>query len=137
MSALPHKPVKAFGLGIVLWLTGFVWGSIVFMNPALHLAPIPYVSSNPAISLPILVMWFFLCIVMTRYYLGDAIDKRAEGLKLGVTLAAVNVMLDLIVLVFLLKTGFRFFVSLSVWIAYTMLLLVPWYVGKKMSASRM
>jgi hypothetical protein len=48
---MPQKRFKAFGLAVLIWLVGFVWGSIVFMTPTLKATqPIPYISSNPAIS---------------------------------------------------------------------------------------
>lgn len=50
---MPQKLFKALGFAILIWIIGFVWGSIVLMTPALrNVAPIPYVSRNPAISFP-------------------------------------------------------------------------------------
>ena len=41
---------KALGFAILIWIIGFVWGSVVFMTPPLKATPaIPYVSANPAI----------------------------------------------------------------------------------------
>jgi hypothetical protein len=51
-------------------------------------------------------------------------------LKLGLTFTSVNIVLDLIVLVFLLSAGFGYFLSLSVLSAYLMLTLVPWLTGR-------
>jgi hypothetical protein len=52
---MPFRIGKALIYAILLWVIGFVWGSIVFMTPALKtVSAIPYVSSNPAISFPIL-----------------------------------------------------------------------------------
>ena len=49
---MPYRFFKALGFAILIWIVGFVWGSIVFMTPALkNVAGIPYISSNPAISL--------------------------------------------------------------------------------------
>ena len=42
---MPQKPFKAIGFAVLIWIVGFVWGSIVFMTPALKAtAPIPYIS---------------------------------------------------------------------------------------------
>jgi len=128
---MPYKIGKALGYAVLLWVIGFIWGSIVFMTPTLKRTPaIPYISSNPAISFPILITWPFLTYVLAKNYLKAAGDKVSEGLKLGVTCSLVNVLLDLVVLVVLLKAGFGYFISLTVWLGYFMLLLIPWMVGK-------
>jgi hypothetical protein len=124
---------KALGFAILIWLTGFIWGSIVFMTPVLKsVAPIPYVSGNPAISFPLLVLWPALVYLLARNFLKGATDKPAQGLKLGLVFLIVNFCLDLVVLVFLLKTGFGYFASLTVWIAYGLLLILPWIVGRSL-----
>ena len=130
---MPHKIGKALAYAILLWIIGFVWGSIVFMTPALKASPIPYVSSNPAISFPILIMWLIISYLLAKNYLKDADDKVAEGLKLGLTFAVVNAILDLVVLVLLLKAGFGYFASLTVWLAYSMLLIIPWLTGRALA----
>jgi hypothetical protein len=130
---VPYKPVKAILYAVLLWVTGFIWGSVVFMTPALKaVAPIPYISSNPAISFPILIVWIFLTWVLAKNYLKGADDKPAEGLKFGIVLAVTNFLLDLIVLVILLKTGGKYFASASVLLAYTLLIVIPWLVGRSM-----
>ena len=124
---------KALGFAILIWVTGFIWGSIVFMTPALKsVPPIPYVSSNPAISFPLLVLWPVLVYLLARSFLKPAAEKPSQGLKLGLIFSAVNLLLDLVVLVFLLKAGFSYFASLTVWIAYGLLLVLPRMVGRSM-----
>lgn len=131
MASLPFKPGRAIAYAILIWVLGFVWGSIVFMTPKLKaVSPIPFVSSNPAISFPILLIWTAVTPLIARTYLRNAPDKSAEGLKLGLTLAGINFLLDLFILVFLLKAGFRYFASASVWLAYASLVLIPWITGK-------
>ena len=134
---MPHKPVKAFVYALLIWVVGFIWGSIVFMTPTLRAAtaPIPYVSSNPAISFPILLFWTVLTLLLARSYLKAAPDKESEGLRLGLMLAIVNFVLDLIVLVFLLKAGFIYFASASVWFAYATLIVIPWLTGRTLERS--
>jgi len=130
---MPFKIGKALIYAVLLWTIGFVWGSIVFMTPALKtVAAIPYVSSNPAISFPILIIWLIVTYLLAKSYLKAAGDKAAEGLKLGITFSVVNLALDLLVLVLLLKAGFGYFVSLTVWLGYFMLLIIPWVAGRSL-----
>jgi len=127
---------KAIGYAVLIWVMGFAWGSIVFMNPSMHVSPIPYVSTNPAISLPILVIWFLLTYVLARNFLKDSTNPEAFGRKLGLIFSEVNFILDLIVLVFLLKAGIGYFAALSIWVAYTMLFLMPWLIGRSLAKAR-
>ena len=132
---MPIKTIKALVYALLIWIVGFVWGSIVFMTPALKsVAAIPYVSKNPAISFPILLIWLVLTYVLAGSYLKSVSNKGDEGLKLGVTFSIVNFILDLVVLVFLLKTGFGYFISLTVWSGYLMLLIIPWLKGRQAEA---
>ena len=106
------------------------------MTPALKATPpIPYISSNPAISFPILLIWTVLALLLARNYLKGAPDQAREGLRLGIMFTLVNFVLDLVVLVFLLKTGFKYFVSGSVWFAYATLILIPWITGRTLEKS--
>ena len=130
---MPFKIGKALIYAVLLWTIGFVWGSIVFMTPALKtVAAIPYVSSNPAISFPILIIWLIVTYLLAKSYLKAAGDKAAEGLKLGIMFSVVNLALDLLVLVLLLKAGFGYFVSLTVWLGYFMLFMIPWVAGRSL-----
>lgn len=134
---MPFRIGKALSYAVLLWITGFVWGSIVFMTPALKSVPaIPYVSRNPAISFPILIVWLILTYLLAKSYLRAADDKVGEGLKIGILFSVVNVFLDLVVLVLLLKAGFDYFISLTVWVAYLMLLTIPWLVGRSLQRGR-
>jgi len=133
VTSMLKRPVLAIAFGLLIWVTGFVWGSIVFMTPSLKGVPaIPYVSSNPAISAPIWITWLVLSYFLTRIYLKPLNKKPDEGLKLGITFAAINIALDLIVLVILLNAGFGYFASLSVLTAYAMLIVVPWLTGRSL-----
>lgn len=130
---MPFKIGKALIYAVLLWTIGFVWGSIVFMTPALKtVAAIPYVSSNPAISFPILIIWLIVTYILAKSYLKAAGDKAAEGLKLGIMFSVVNLALDLLALVLLLKAGFGYFVSLTVWLGYFMLFIIPWIAGRSL-----
>ena len=130
---MPYRTWKALIYAVFLWVIGFVWGSIVFMTPALKtVAAIPYVSRNPAISFPILIIWLIVTYLLAKSYLKAAGDKIAEGLRLGIMFSVMNLLLDLLVLVVLLKAGFSYFISLTVWLGYFMLLLIPWMVGRSL-----
>ena len=133
---MPERIGRALGYALLIWLSGFVWGSIVFMTPALrNLAAIPYVSRYPAISFPLLLLWLLITYLLARSYLKGTTDKATEGLRLGVLFAAVNLILDLLVLVLLLKNGFAYFASLTVWLAYFILLTVPWLTGRSLAST--
>ncbi|HKO99660.1 MAG TPA: hypothetical protein VJU86_21965 [Pyrinomonadaceae bacterium] len=124
---------KALAYAVLIWIIGFVWGSIVFMTPALKsLSPIPFVSNNPAISFPLLVILPVVTYLLAKSYLKTADDKAEAGLTLGIVFSLVSILLDLVVLVFLLKAGFRFFGSLTVWVAYLMLFTIPRIVGRSL-----
>jgi hypothetical protein len=130
---MPQKPFKAFGLAVLIWIVGFVWGSIVFMTPALKATqPIPYISSNPAISFPILLIWIPLTYFLAKAYLSKVNDPDREGFKLGLIFSATNFILDLIVLVLLLKAGAGYFAAASIWFAYFLLIIIPWLTGRSL-----
>jgi hypothetical protein len=132
---MPFRIGKALAYAILIWITGFIWGSIVFMTPALKSTrPIPYISSNPAISFPLLLLWPVLVYLLARRFLNSA-EKSSLGLngfKLGLTLSVTNFILDLVVLVILLKAGLGYFGSFTVWIAYGLLIIVPWLTGRSL-----
>jgi hypothetical protein len=132
---LPQRLGRALAYALLIWITGFVWGSVVFMTPALKgVSSIPYVSRFPAISFPLLLMWPFVAYLLARSYLKTTNgDKASEGLRLGLTFALVNFFLDLLVLVLLFKNGFGFFAHLTIWLAYFILLIVPWLTGRSLA----
>ena len=134
---MPFRMGKALIYAVLLWVIGFVWGSIVFMTPALKtVSPIPYVSSNPAISFPILLIWLVVTHLLAKNYLKTADDKADQGLKLGIMFSVVNIVLDFLVLVLLLTTGFRYFISLTVWLGYVMLFMIPWIAGRSLRSTQ-
>ena len=134
---MPQRPGRAIAYAVLIWLIGFVWGSVVFMTPSLKsISPIPYVSRYPAISFPVLIIWLLIAYVLAKNYLKTATDKANEGLQLGATFAVVNLVLDLLILVLLFKNGLRYFASLTLWLAYFILLLVPWLVGRSLANHR-
>ena len=130
---MPQRLIRAFGFAILIWIIGFVWGSIVFMTPALkNVSALPYVSKYPAISFPLLVICPILTYFLARNYLLGTRNRDSEGWKLGLMFAAVNFALDLLFLVFLLRAGTSYFASATVWLAYFLLLLIPWLTGRSL-----
>lgn len=130
---MPYRIGRAVIYAVLIWIIGFAWGCFVFMTPSLkNVRAISYVSSNPAISFPILVIWLGLAYILAKSYLKNTRDKIVEGLKLGVMFFAVNIILDLLFLVLLLKAGFSYFISLTVWIGYLMLVVIPWLAGRSL-----
>jgi len=128
--------VKAIAYGVVIWLIGFIWGSIVFMTPSLKKTPpIPYVSSNPAISFPIIALWIPLTYLLARQFLKNSRTPEGDGMKLGLAFATVNFVLDVIVLVVLLKAGISYFAAASIWLAYAMLFVIPCLTGRSLAKS--
>ncbi|MFQ5616710.1 MAG: hypothetical protein ACE5GO_09690 [Anaerolineales bacterium] len=115
---MPYKFGKAILFSLLVWIVGFAWGSIIFMTPLNDLPPIPYVSSSPAISFPLLVIMPLASYLLAKPYLKDAQDKRQEGLRFGVTIILVNFILDLLIIVALFAGGAVYFASLTVWLGY-------------------
>ncbi|HEY8186586.1 MAG TPA: hypothetical protein VIF64_10970 [Pyrinomonadaceae bacterium] len=131
---MPQRLGRALFYAVLIWITGFVWGTVVFMTPALKsISSIPYISRYPAISFPLLVIWPLVAYVLARNYLRAVTDQATEGLKLGFMFAVVNLLLDLLVLVLLFQNGLGYFVSFTVWLAYFILLTVPWLVGRSLA----
>ncbi len=130
MSYALYKPVKALWYAVLIWLIGFVWGTIVFMTPALKDIPaIPYVSKYPAISAPLIVAYFIIIFLLTRQYLEDTNKKAAEGLKFGATIFLLNFILDALVYVVLFKSS-DYFAYFSIWLSYILAVAVPWFTGR-------
>jgi len=128
---------KTLGLAILIWIVGFVWGTFVFMTPALKRTPaIPYLSVNPAISFPILLIWIPVAYLCARICLSRSPSPQTEGVKVGIMFAGINFILDLLMLVLLLRAGFGYFVSLTVWLGYLILLIVPWLTGRSLQKIR-
>jgi hypothetical protein len=126
-----NRLVKEIWYAIVLWLVGFVWGMIVFMVPFLKNVPsIPYVSKLPAVSVVLLPLYLVMLWYLAPRLLASAQAKAGEGLRFGIVLFLVTLVLDSLVYVLLLGSG-DYFAFLSIWVAYVMFLLFPWLVGRR------
>ena len=133
---MPHKIGKALAYAVLIWLVGFVWGSVVFMTPALKNIPsLPYISRYPAISFPLLIICPFFAYFLARRHLKSTTDQANAGLKMGIIFSGVNLVLDFLLLVLLFGTGLVFFSSLTVWFGYVLLLIVPWLTGRFLQRS--
>ena len=124
-SYAPYRMGTAVGHALLLWIVGFIWGMIVFMTPPLKSIPsIPFVSKFPAVSVPLLIVYFFLIYFLAKKYLARAADKKAEAWKYGFCLLAISVILDVLIIVVAFK-GHDYFSYLSIWVAYALLVFVP------------
>lgn len=65
-----------------------------------------------------------------RRYLSSVDQKAFEGIKLGVVILVVNLLLDAVVY-FLSFNGGDYFSFLSIWISYAMFLVIPWLLGRR------
>ncbi len=132
MSYAPYKPLKALWYAVLLWLIGFIWGTIVFMAPALKDIPtIPYISKYPAVSAPLTVVYFIIIFLLTKRYLADTDKKAAEGLKFGLTIFLLNFILDALVYVVLFRSS-DYFAYFSIWLSYAISVAVPWFAGRRL-----
>jgi hypothetical protein len=130
VSLKSNRLVKGIWYAVVLWLVGFVWGMIVFMVPLLKNVPsISHVSKLPAVSLVLLPLYLVMLWYLAPRLPASAQAKTVEGLKFGIVLVLATMVLDTLVYVFLLGSG-DYFAFLSIWVAYVMFLLVPWFVGR-------
>jgi len=130
MSLKSSGRVNGILYAMVLWLVGFVWGMIVFMVPLLRDVPsIPHFSKLPAVSLVLLPLYLVMLWYLASRLLDSVQAKAVEGLRFGIVLFLVTLLLDVLVYVLLLGSG-DYFAFLSIWVAYVMFLLVPWLVGR-------
>jgi len=133
---MPYRFGLALGMALAVWMSGFVWGSIVFMTPALKNVPeIPGISRYPVISFPLLFVWIIAAVFLARAYLRGTPHQAAEGLKFGLVLALVNLLLDALVLAIAFGGGWDVFRYASLWVAYLLLLLIPWLTGRRLESS--
>jgi len=100
------------------------------MMPTLKGLPsIPYVSKYPAISVPLIVLYVILSYLMAKSYLDLAGDRPTEGLKFGVTIFLLSILLDVLIYVVLFMSS-DYFAYISIWLAYAILIGIPWITGK-------
>lgn len=112
--------------GLSIWLIGFTWGTVVFMTPALKEIPsIAHISRFPAIGFPLVFAFAGLAWVLAgRFFARCGAGAAMTGLY-GLTLAGVNAGLDFVILVIAFGNGLGFYDSLTLWLAYAILYIVP------------
>src|SRR5262245_49167684 len=92
--------LPVLGWALLLWFVGMLVGSVVFAVPQLKEAQaIPWVTANPFITVPILVLWPLLVWIITRKRVANSQHPRSEGVKVGLVFLAVNVVLDFVLVV--------------------------------------
>lgn len=118
--------------GVVIWLASFVWGSVVFAVPILDDAPgLRGVSSNLAVSIPILLLWIPLTSWLARRWLAEEPARRQASIRLGAWFAGTNFVLDLLLLVLLFGSGLDYFAAATVWVGYALLATIPVFVARR------
>ena len=74
--------------------------------------------------------------LLARSYLRRVSEPNGEGIGLGLSVAIINFILDLVVLVLLLSAGFAYFISLTVWLGHLLLFAIPWLTGRSLQNTR-
>lgn len=130
MTLRPRKFGRVVIYALLLWIVGFIWGLVVFAVPALKNVPsVPYVSKLPAVSIVLIIGYIGFVYLLARTRLKATSEKAREGLKFGLTLVLVNLLLDLVVYFFLFDSR-DYFSYLSIWFAYGSFIIIPLLVGR-------
>ena len=125
-----RNPGRAISYALALPSVGFVWGALSANVASLRSArPIPRFARNRAVALPILVAWALLAYLLAKRYLTMTGGGAAEGLRLGVVFFMVALVFDLLVVAGIVGEGRRHFTQPVLWLAYALLVVVPWAVG--------
>ncbi len=128
---------KAIGYGTLIWVIGFVWGTVVFMTPALKAVPsIQMFSRYPLISFPLLILFPWLAYVFAPKCLTPPAPGNPSVPQVGIVFVVVNVLLDAVILVGAFKSGWQYFTFLSVWLCYVLMIVTARMALKKMAAVR-
>ena len=131
---MPRRLLASIAYGLALWLFGIVEGTAVLAMPRLASLPeLPGISRNLAISLPILVAWTSILPWIARRCIAGAPDPADEGRRVGFTLAATVILLDVLGITLALQAGAGFFAYALLWLAYGLLVAIPWLAGRRMA----
>lgn len=124
-------PGRAIGYALIMLGVGFIWGAIAANVPALRNARgIPHLANNGAVALPVFVAWVGLSYFLAQRYLEFSGGGPAEGLRLGVVFAAAGLLFDAIVIAGIIGKGLAHFKQPILWIAYALVLVIPWLVAR-------
>ncbi|HEX7053644.1 MAG TPA: hypothetical protein VF211_06870 [Burkholderiales bacterium] len=127
-----RNPRRALGYAGILLGVGFFWGALSANVPALSSArPIPFFAHNWAVALPILAAWTALAYVLAKRYLARVGGGAAEGLRLGLLFAAAALVFDAVVVAGIVGEGVRHFAQPVLWLAYALLVAIPWAAGRQ------
>ena len=136
MSHWLRSPALAVRYALVLLAVGFVWGAASANVAALRMAPpLPHFAHNSAVALPILVAWTVLALLLAKRYFKLTGAAAADGLRLGAVFAVAALLFDLVVVAGIVGEGWRHFEQPVLWLAYALLLVIPWLVGRATGAS--
>jgi hypothetical protein len=131
-----RSPALAVRYTLVFLAVGFVWGAVSANVAALRMAPpIPHFAHNRAVALPILVAWSALALLLARRYFKLTGAAATDGLRLGAVFAVAALLFDLVVVAGIVGEGWRHFGQPVLWLAYALLVLIPWLVGRATGAS--
>lgn len=111
------KPVKGVLMGLLLWVAGFIAGSIVMIMAGMDMIGIVMIFVMPVIA-ALIAMWYL-----------KKNPGMSEGLKLGLIWIIISAVLDMLVLVLAFGNGFSYFASWTVWVGYAEMLIVPVLIG--------
>lgn len=116
---------------LVLIAVGFVWGAVSANVPALRSArPIPYFAHNAAVALPIIVAWSALAYLLAKRYFMLTGAAATDGLWLGAVFMVAAILFDVVVVAGIVGEGWRHFEQPVLWLAYILLIVIPWLVGR-------
>ena len=118
MSYMPYRFRTAFWYAVLLWVIGMGWGIIVFgVSTLKDISSVRYISKYPAISIVLLIIYPILLFSLSKTYLELTDRKEIEGLKFGLWLVLITIVLDFLVYFILLESD-DYFNYLSIWLAY-------------------
>ena len=124
------SPGRAITYTLLFLAVGFVWGAVAANVKVLRNArSIPYLAHNWAVAFPVFSLWIVLSYVLSRHYLELTGGGAREGLPLGILFAVAAFLFDAIIVAGILHQGRRHFAQPILWIAYALLVLIPWLVG--------
>lgn len=131
MHLLPSHPGRALAYAVIMLAAGFLWGAVAANVPSLRgVRGIPYLANNWAIALPVFTLWVGTCFLLSRRYLQLFGGGPTEGLRLGAVFALAGLVFDAVFVAGLIGQGLRHFKQPVLWVAYALLLLIPWFIAR-------
>jgi hypothetical protein len=127
----PLHPGGAVAYALMMLGAGFIWGAVAANVPAFRDARgIPFLANNWAIAVPVFMLWVSLSYIFARRYLQTWGGGPAEGLRLGAMFALAGLLFDAVVVAGIIGQGVKHFKQPILWIAYALVLLIPWFVAR-------